>query len=203
VTAEATRTFDFQSSGQYGEAPIAATLSARDYKSAKDLVTHPIAFPARLSGTQHASTEDVAPAMGALNPTAVAYTTKLHNTKSNNAGKLFEERSPCLDANSPAPALLTTMAVRRLTPVECERLQGFRDNYTLIPWRTYQESQRKGVSYETLLAERGMTLRGPSIEECPHSPRYKALGNSWAVPVARWIGHRIQNELRAAEGKAA
>lgn len=203
VTAEATRTFDFQSSGQYGEAPIAATLSARDYKSAKDLVALPIAFPARLSGTQHASTADVAPTMAALNPTAVAYTTKLHNTKSNNAGKLFEERSPCLDANSPAPALLTTMAVRRLTPVECERLQGFRDNYTLIPWRTYQEAQRKSLSYETLLAERGMTLRGPSIEECPHSPRYKALGNSWAVPVARWIGQRIQNELRAAEGKAA
>lgn len=235
-------TYDFQSSGEYGEAPVAATLSARDYKSAKDLVTQPIAFPANLSATQHASTEDLAPAMGAKNPTAVmhpfggmsqvagtltantggltrpagnaneldfciptevAFTTKLHNTKSNNAGKLFEERSPCLDANSPAPALLTSMAVRRLTPVECERLQGFPDNYTNIPWRTYQEAQRKGVSYESLLAELGMTLRGPSIETCPHGPRYKALGNSWAVPVARWIGQRLQNELCAAEGRSA
>jgi DNA (cytosine-5)-methyltransferase 1 len=135
-------------------------------------------------------------------PTEVAFTTKLHNTRSNNAGKLFEERSPCLDANSPAPALLTSMAVRRLTPVECERLQGFPDNYTNIPWRTYQEAQRKGVSYESLLAELGMTLRGPSIETCPHGPRYKALGNSWAVPVARWIGQRIQSELRAAERRS-
>jgi DNA (cytosine-5)-methyltransferase 1 len=90
-----------------------------------------------------------------------AYTTKLHNTASNNAGKIFEEYSTCLDANSPAPALLTSMAVRRLTPVECERLQGFPDNYTNIK------------------------------DKCPDGPRYKALGNSWAVPVVRWIGERI------------
>lgn len=131
-----------------------------------------IAFPANLSATQHASTADLAPAMGAVNPTAVAYTTKLHNTGSNNAGKLFEERTTCLDANSPPPALLTAMQVRRLTPRECERLQGFPDDYTAIPWR------KKTAS------------------ECPDGPRYKALGNSWAVPNVRWIGRRIDNELR-------
>jgi DNA (cytosine-5)-methyltransferase 1 len=54
------------------------------------------------------------------------------------------------------------MAVRRLTPVECERLQGFPDNYTNIK------------------------------ENCPDGPRYKALGNSMAVPVMKWIGNRIQ-----------
>ena len=125
--------------------------------------------------------------------TCVAYSTKLHNTGSNNAGKIFEERTTCLDANSPPPALLTAMQVRRLTPTECERLQGFPDGYTNIPWRTFQEASRKGISYETLLAQRGMALRGPSIEECPDGPRYKALGNSWAVPVVRWIGHRIKH----------
>jgi len=57
------------------------------------------------------------------------------------------------------------MQVRRLTPVECERLQGFPDNYTNIPWRKKPES--------------------------PDGPRYKALGNSMAVPVMRWIGERI------------
>ena len=118
--------------------------------------------------------------MGAANPTAVAYTTKLHNTGSNNAGKIFEERTTCLDANSPPPALLMAHQVRRLTPVECERLQGVADGYTDIPWRTYQEAQRKRISYEALLAQRGMTLRGPSVEECPDGPRYKSLGNSWA-----------------------
>jgi DNA (cytosine-5)-methyltransferase 1 len=55
----------------------------------------------------------------------------------------------------------TNMAVRRLTPVECERLQGFPDNYTNIK------------------------------DKCPDGPRYKAMGNSMAVPVMRWIGERI------------
>jgi DNA (cytosine-5)-methyltransferase 1 len=59
-------------------------------------------------------------------------------------------------------------AVRRLTPRECERLQGFPDDHTLITWR------------------------GKPAEECPDGPRYKACGNSMAVPVMRWIGERIQ-----------
>ena len=57
--------------------------------------------------------------------------------------------------------------IRRLTPVECERLQGFPDNYTQIPWR------------------------GKENKDCPNGPRYKALGNSMAVPVIRWLGERI------------
>lgn len=60
----------------------------------------------------------------------------------------------------------STMQVRRLTPVECERLQGFPDGYTNIPWRGKPES--------------------------PDGSRYKALGNSWAVPVVRYIGERIK-----------
>jgi DNA (cytosine-5)-methyltransferase 1 len=63
------------------------------------------------------------------------------------------------------------MQVRRLTPVECERLQGFPDNYTAIPWR------------------------GKPASECPDGPRYKALGNSWAVPCVRWIGWRIAAQV--------
>ena len=102
----------------------------------------------------------------AIHP-ASAFTTKLHNTASNNAGKIFEERTPCLDANSPPPALLTAMQVRRLTPTECERLQGFKDGYTAIQWR------------------------GKPADQCPDVPRYKALGNSMAVPVMAWIGRRI------------
>jgi DNA (cytosine-5)-methyltransferase 1 len=66
------------------------------------------------------------------------------------------------------------MQVRRLTPRECEALQGFPQNYTAIPWR------KKPAS------------------ECPDGPRYKALGNSWAVPVVRWIGRRIQEQINAA-----
>jgi DNA (cytosine-5)-methyltransferase 1 len=75
------------------------------------------------------------------------------------------------DGHAQSAVFTPTMAVRRLTPVECERLQGFPDNYTAIPWR------KKPAS------------------ECPDGPRYKALGNSWAVPVVRWIGHRIQADI--------
>jgi DNA (cytosine-5)-methyltransferase 1 len=67
--------------------------------------------------------------------------------------------------NASGPTVMQSMAVRRLTPTECERLQGFPDGYTNIPWRKAAES--------------------------PDGPRYKALGNSWAVPVVRWIGERI------------
>jgi len=59
-------------------------------------------------------------------------------------------------------------AVRRLTPTECERLQGFPDGYTAIPWKN------------------------KATDQCLDGPRYKALGNSMAVPVMRWIGERIQ-----------
>ena len=64
------------------------------------------------------------------------------------------------------PKVMQNMAVRRLTEVECERLQGFPDNYTNIK------------------------------ENCPSGARYKALGNSMAVPVMRWIGERINNYER-------
>ena len=73
--------------------------------------------------------------------------------------------------HEPAVIQPPSMQVRRLTPVECERLQGFPDNYTNIPWRKKDES--------------------------PDGPRYKALGNSWAVPNVRWIGKRIQEALNA------
>jgi DNA (cytosine-5)-methyltransferase 1 len=92
-------------------------------------------------------------------------------------------------------ATVQAMAVRRLTPVECERLQGFPDNYTNIPWSAAKEAARKGISYEAILALRGMTLRGPNLEDCPDGPRYKALGNSWAIPCVAWIGKRIQEAL--------
>lgn len=66
-----------------------------------------------------------------------------------------------------SPWGVNPMLVRRLTPLECERLQGFPDEHTLIAWK------------------------GKPAEECPDGPRYKAIGNSMAVPVMRWIGRRI------------
>jgi DNA (cytosine-5)-methyltransferase 1 len=65
------------------------------------------------------------------------------------------------------PAVMHSMAIRRLTPKECERLQGFPDDWTKIPYRN------------------------KPADQCPDGPRYKACGNSMAVPVMRWIGERI------------
>ena len=66
------------------------------------------------------------------------------------------------------PKVWSGMSVRRLTPTECERLQGFPDGWTAIPWK------------------------GKPASECPDGPRYRALGNSMAVNVMRWIGRRIE-----------
>jgi len=91
-------------------------------------------------------------AQNQLGEVRVGEVTNTLNTNSNPSGR-----------NTPMVA--QTMQVRRLTPVECERLQGFPDGYTNIPWRNKPES--------------------------PDGPRYKAMGNSMAVPVMRWIGERI------------
>ena len=80
---------------------------------------------------------------------------------------MSEHVTPTLD-KSKTPAVMHNLSVRRLTPIECERLQGFPDNYTQIPWRNKEP------------------------ENCPDGPRYKAMGNSMAVPVMHWIGKRIQ-----------
>jgi len=82
-----------------------------------------------------------------------------------NPNRFTKEISPTLRAEmgDNQVSMANSMAVRRLTPVECERLQGFPDNYTNIR------------------------------ENCPDGERYKALGNSMAVPVMRWIGERINS----------
>ena len=102
----------------------------------------------------------------------VAYSIR-EDAKANNFSATELEVTPALQALRPSVQshhaqtfIASNMAVRRLTPVECERLQGFPDNYTNIPWRGKSES--------------------------PDSLRYKAMGNSMAVPCMNWIGQRIQ-----------
>lgn len=131
----------------------------------------PIAFPKRMSGTQYGAMEGVSGALGALNPQAVAYAIQERAVSENpNAGPdgmgAQEGVAYTLGARSQVQAVSTQWAVRRLTPLECERLQGFPDGWTAIP-------RRNGK---------------PAAD----GPRYKALGNSMAVNVMRWIGQRIE-----------
>ena len=125
---------------------------------------HVIAFGAQNSAAQgdRVST-DVTPTLDKSKTPAVAIgIDNDHNAAVELIGPLT--RGP---QGSPRNAVMQASAVRRLTPKECERLQGFPDDYTQIPWRN------------------------KPAENCPDGPRYKAMGNSMAVPVMRWIGERI------------
>ncbi len=91
-------------------------------------------------------------------------------TREGNESRFVKELSPTLRkemGDNQVAVSDNRMAVRRLTPRECERLQGFPDDHTLIPWRN------------------------KPADQCPDGPRYKALGNSMAVPCMAWIGKRI------------
>jgi DNA (cytosine-5)-methyltransferase 1 len=103
-----------------------------------------IAFDCKASGRNGFGTGDVAPTLRAMG----------HSNSHQNAGGQV--------------AVSHLAGVRRITPTEAERLQGFPDDWTKIPWR------------------------GRPTEDCPDGPRYKAVGNSMAVPVIRWLGERIQ-----------
>ena len=246
-------TFDRQSSGEYGEADIASTVSARDYKNATDLVAYNVTFcdangrrKDRPDGGLYVNEADTAKTLtsGGDMSTYIAFSAKDcgadagenaptlramgHNASHANGGgqiavaiplqevgkrtgvsttdksigsgigeqgdAMFtlqasarhgiaafkpgnsakargigyeEETAPTLEAGgggNSQSAVLQRMAVRRLTPRECERLQGFPDDYTLVPFRG---------------------------KPATDSARYKALGNSMAVPVMRWLGERI------------
>jgi DNA (cytosine-5)-methyltransferase 1 len=106
----------------------------------------------------------------------VAVSVALRGREGGGTAELGDEIGNTLRASTGGgdkPHVLTSMAVRRLTPVECERLQGFPDGHTAIPWR------------------------GKPAADCPDGPRYKALDNSMAVPVMAWIGRRIAAALEA------
>ena len=159
------------------EREVIGTITANMVKSigARDVeegVLHPVVFGAQNSSKQglSASTE-VSPTLDTSKTPAVSY-----GIPGNWIGRKPENGgNSTTPMNNVAPNLTSAdrhgvahdMKVRRLTPIECERLQGFADNFTQIPYRN------------------------KDAEQCPDGPRYKAIGNSMAVPVMRWIGERI------------
>ncbi|MEG6411978.1 phage N-6-adenine-methyltransferase [Enterobacter roggenkampii] len=154
---------------------VSRTLLAKENDStAKDLETYVV------HGSQDPDTNiDLAHTLGRNNgqENAVAYGIPgnwIGRAPENggNATEPMHDVSPCLTV-ADRHGVAMSMSVRRLTPIECERLQGFPDNHTLIGWR------------------------GKDADECPDGPRYKAIGNSMAVPVMRWIGERIAAALPA------
>ena len=133
----------------------------------------PIAFGAQNSANQglSASTE-VSPTLDRSKTPAVTYGMSGNwiGRKPENGGNAttpMHNVAPNL-TSADRHGVAHDMKVRRLTPTECERLQGFPDNFTQIPYRN------------------------KDAEQCPDGPRYKAIGNSMAVPVMRWIGERIE-----------
>jgi DNA (cytosine-5)-methyltransferase 1 len=149
---------------------VAETLIATDHKGPghnrdHNFVAKPIGFGAQMSEPQ--TDVDLMQTLNAKNPMAVAQPVAIgldeeQNARMDGFGTL---KARTEGGGFEGSVMTPAMQVRRLTPVECERLQGFPDNYTNIPWRKKPEA--------------------------PDGPRYKALGNSMAVPVMRWIGERI------------
>ena len=124
-------------------------------------VAQPITFSGQMSNPH--TNVDITQTLQAKNPMAVAHSVVAPTLTAANDPSRSPQSSEV--TNQVYSVYQSSMAVRRLTPKECERLQGFPDNYTDI--------QPKG-------------------KPTPDGPRYKALGNSMAVPVMAWIGQRIE-----------
>ena len=173
------RAFNKQRIGEYSEEDISSTCAARDYKDATDLVAYGI--PGNWIGRKPENGGNAVDPMHNISPcqtktdvhaVCCAHAFKIRGgCEGGGEGYLGQDEQVFTLSTHQDQHIFTQMAVRRLTPTECERLQGFPDSYTKIAWRN------------------------KPAEDCPDGPRYKALGNSWAVPVIRWIGKRINNHV--------
>ena len=151
------------------ERDVMGTLTARMFNSLGSRDVEEGAVIPFSAYNQSVETDDVSQTVAARNDqdtaSCVAYGFQ-STANACDAAAAGENVTPTLRCDPMAVA--TSLSVRRLTPTECERLQGFPDGFTQIPYRN------------------------KPAEKCPDGPRYKALGNSMAVPVMRWIGERIQ-----------
>ncbi|OAM24487.1 DNA (cytosine-5-)-methyltransferase [Eikenella corrodens] len=153
--------------GDYIQDNTASTVKSCDHKDATDLVV--------VHGRQDPCTSDQAFALdcqhsGNTNVVCINGSTINKAPTGGGNGLGADDSGICYTlTTTDRHAVSDGLQVRRLMPVECERLQGFPDYHTRIPWR------------------------GKPAADCPDSLRYKAIGNSMAVPVMRWIGARIED----------
>ena len=158
--------------GDYYPSPIASTIKARDYKDATDLII--------IHGRQDPCISNKAFALDCQhsgNTNVLFINGNIINKSPTSGGNGLGIRENSIAYTLTATdrhAVAMGKVLRRLTPLECERLQGMPDNHTRIPWR------------------------GKPAEACPDGPRYKAIGNSMAVPVMHWIGCRIRQFITPA-----
>jgi len=152
-------------SDEYTEDNVAGTLAARDYKSATDLVI--MRESQTGSNGKPWNDEGVSWSLTAHD----RYTVVETNTPDKVARVYKEEVSPTLNAmtgGNRQPVIMRNNVIRRLTPIEVERLQGFPDNYTQVPYRNKPK------------------------EDAPISKRYEACGRAMSINVMEWLGSRIQ-----------
>jgi site-specific DNA-cytosine methylase len=161
--------------GQITEKDVCPTLTANAKQGDTDpLAVHAIAFqPGNLVRKAGADpSTEVFPTLSKDSGDQNPHVATVYENSRRDALRIYEGTSPTLQSfmgtgGCNVPMVQPAMAVRRLTPRECERLQGFSDDWSMIPWK------------------------GKPAEECPDGPRYKACGNSMAVPVMRFIGEAI------------
>lgn len=175
----------FGGGNRSGSIDVAACLTAKGNRQdfeVETFIAHTNADPVAFHPTQDPiSSVDVCHAIGAGSKggqsSAAVVCRDVAQAITSNYGKQCDNSNTALGPN----VAIHRDQVRRLTPRECERLMGFPDDYTRIAWR------------------------GKPAEQCPDGPRYKALGNSMAVPCMRWIGERIEavEELLVKQGRAA
>ncbi len=182
--------YDLQAHGKYGSGNKASSLKQRDWKDATDLIVSPV-IPIHDQATRH-SGKRADKRDGKGNGLGIGQPDSPMNTLTSG-----DQHAVCFQQNQreevrlmggdgqtagslqAQPGMKNTnflcqqYVVRRLTPIECERLQGMPDDWTKIPYK------------------------GKTAEHCPVTPRYKAIGNSMAVPQMHNIGIRLQDEIYA------
>ena len=167
---------------------INPALTARDRASGNLNVAVPVAYGIRTANTssngwgvqeEYTHTLDCAQGVAVAQPVVHAIQAgalRVNPASGPDGVGVQADHAYTLEARAEVQAVAfaenSTARIRRITPLEAERLMGFPDNYTAIPWR------------------------GKPADQCPDGPRYRALGNSWAVPNVRWIGQRIDAAVR-------